>query len=165
MPESMDISELAFAIEDFLRPFAGEAERFGELAEQLNDLSDMVVVFAVLCAGLWIEQVVAGYELEDLDLSEAIPTNTGDVLTIAAILQTSVLAPHLAPRMTSGERYCLVWMSFVKWWPTQQAFPRSAIFTEMTSSARSSLLFESCEDLFSSDTPARSFSRGSLRKG
>ena len=36
-------------------------------------------------------------------------------VTIAAILQTSVLAPHFAPRMTSGERYCLVWMSFVKW--------------------------------------------------
>ena len=35
-------------------------------------------------------------------------------LTIEAMLHTSVLAPHLAPRMTSGDRYCLVWMSFVK---------------------------------------------------
>ena len=34
--------------------------------------------------------------------------------TIAAILHTSVLAPHLAPSITSGERYCRVWMSFVK---------------------------------------------------
>lgn len=33
---------------------------------------------------------------------------------MAAMLHTSVLAPHFAPRMTSGERYCLVWMSFVK---------------------------------------------------
>ena len=55
--------------------------------------------------------------------------------TIADMLQTSVLAPHLAPRMTSGERYCRVWMSFVKWCPTQQAFPRSAILTEMVSIA------------------------------
>ena len=54
-------------------------------------------------------------------------------LTMAAMLQTSVLAPHLEPRMTSGDRYCRVWMSFVKWCPTQQALPRSAIFTEIVS--------------------------------
>ena len=52
---------------------------------------------------------------------------------MAAILQTSVLAPHLPPRMTSGDRYCRVWMSLVKWWPTQHALPRSAILTEMIS--------------------------------
>ena len=55
--------------------------------------------------------------------------------TIAAILHTSVLAPHLLPRMTSGDLYCRVWMSLVKWCPTQHAFPRSAIFTEMVSKA------------------------------
>lgn len=48
-----------------------------------------------------------------------------------AILQTSVLAPHLPPRMTSGDRYCRVWMSLVKWCDTQHALPRSAIFTLM----------------------------------
>lgn len=51
------------------------------------------------------------------------------------MLQTSVLAPHLAPRITSGDRYCRVWMSLVKWWLTQQAFPRSAILTEIFSKA------------------------------
>lgn len=56
---------------------------------------------------------------------------------MAAMLQTSVLAPHLLPRMTSGDLYCRVWMSFVKWCPTQQAFPRSAILTEIFSKARS----------------------------
>lgn len=55
-----------------------------------------------------------------------------------AMLHTSVLAPHLAPRMTSGDRYCLVWISFVKWWLTQQALPRSAILTLMTSSLNGS---------------------------
>lgn len=50
------------------------------------------------------------------------------------MLHTSVLAPHLDPRMTSGDRYCRVWMSLVKWCPTQHALPRSAIFTEMISS-------------------------------
>lgn len=49
------------------------------------------------------------------------------------MLQTSVLAPHLAPSMTSGERYCLVWMSLVKWWFVQHALPRSAILTLMMS--------------------------------
>lgn len=60
---------------------------------------------------------------------------TASCHTIADMLQTSVLAPHLAPRMTSGERYWRVWISFVKWCPTQQAFPRSAILTDMVSIA------------------------------
>lgn len=64
--------------------------------------------------------------------------NIGNFRTIAAILQTSVLAPHLLPRITSGDLYCLVWMSLVKWWPTQQALPRSAILTEMVSMDTSS---------------------------
>ncbi len=34
--------------------------------------------------------------------------------TIHATLQISALGPHFAPRMTSGHRYCLVWMSSVK---------------------------------------------------
>lgn len=69
--------------------------------------------------------------------------------TIAAILHTSVLAPHLAPSMTSGDRYCRVWMSFVKWWPTQQAFPKSAILTDIVSIAvaRSSCNFDSAVPL------------------
>ena len=54
---------------------------------------------------------------------------------MAAMLHTSVLAPHLAPRITSGERYWRVWISLVKWWFTQQAFPRSAILTLIMSQA------------------------------
>ncbi len=53
----------------------------------------------------------------------------GTSRTIAAMLHTSVLAPHFAPKMTSGERYWRVWISFVKWCETQQAFPKSAILT------------------------------------
>jgi hypothetical protein len=53
-----------------LRPFAREAERLGELTEQFDDLSDMIVVFAIFGAGLWVEEVVAGDELKDLDRSE-----------------------------------------------------------------------------------------------
>ena len=53
--------------------------------------------------------------------------------------------------MTSGERYCRVWISLVKWWLTQQALPRSAIFTDIVSIAvaRSSWLTSFGEvDLF-----------------
>ena len=77
------------------------------------------------------------------------------ILTMAAMLQTSVLAPHLAPSMTSGDRYWRVWMSLVKWWPTQQALPRSAILTEMVSIAVaiSSWLFCSEVVLLLSDIP------------
>ena len=38
-----------------------------------------------------------------------------------ATLQISALVPHRAPRMTSGHRYCLVWISSVKWCSTHVA--------------------------------------------
>jgi hypothetical protein len=70
--------------------------------------------------------------------------------------------------MTSGDLYCLVWMSFVKWCPTQQAFPRSAILTEMVSNAfstccSSSVFPEEVLDL-SRLIPDTSFVRRSLRQ-
>jgi len=117
--KAMDVSEFPFAVEDFLRPFSGQAERHGEGAEELDYLGNVIVVLAVLGARLGIEEIVSGYELENLRRVRLVG-GWGHLcgehrLTIAAILQTSVLAPHLAPRMTSGERYCRVWMSFVKW--------------------------------------------------
>jgi len=139
--QAVDVAELAFAVEDFLRPFAADAQRFGERAQQLDDLCYMIVVFAVLCARLRVEEVVACDKFESLKMVlvsffiDILPTRKRfqSQLTIAAILQTSVLAPHFAPRITSGERYCLVWMSFVKWCPTQHALPKSAILTEIIS--------------------------------
>ena len=62
----MDVAQFAFAVEDFLAPFARETEGFGEGAEQFDDLRDVVVVFAVFGAGLGVEEVVARYEFEDL---------------------------------------------------------------------------------------------------
>jgi hypothetical protein len=44
----MDISELPFPVEDFLRPLAREAQRFWKRPEQLDNLRDVVVVLAVL---------------------------------------------------------------------------------------------------------------------
>jgi len=84
---------------------------------------------------------------------------------MAAMLHTSVLAPHFAPRITSGDRYCRVWMSFVKWWFTQHALPRSAILTLMMSSPMvSSALRFSPDELpdRSSVMPDTSFVRMSL---
>jgi hypothetical protein len=115
--QSVDVTQLTFAVEDLLRPLAGETERLGKLAQKLNDLGDVVVVFAVFGAGLWVKEVVARYELKDLEAVKKLSTSRkrpGNVCTIAAILHTSVLAPHFAPRITSGDRYCLVWISFVK---------------------------------------------------
>lgn len=65
--QAVDVAELAFAVEDFLRPFAADAQGFGEGAEQLDDLRDVVVVFAVLCAGLGVEEVVACDKFEGLE--------------------------------------------------------------------------------------------------
>ena len=64
--QPMDVAQLSLAIEDFLRPFTVEAEVAGESAKELDDLRDVVVVFAVFGTGLRVEEVVAGDEFEDL---------------------------------------------------------------------------------------------------
>ena len=58
-------------------------------------------------------------------------------------------------------------MSFVKWWPTQHALPRSAILTEMvsTEATRSSTAFLSgVDDVFSKEMPDMSRVSKSLRR-
>ena len=59
MSESVDVPELAFPVEDLLRPLAGDTETLRECTEQFDDLCDVVVVFAVFGARLGIEEVVA----------------------------------------------------------------------------------------------------------
>jgi hypothetical protein len=174
--QAVDVAQLALAVEDLLRPLARQAQRLGEGPEQLDDLRDVVVVLAVLCARLGVEKVVAGDELEGLGgrsvswwvrkrVGEGERRKWGGLRTMAAMLHTSVLAPHLAPRMTSGERYWRVWMSLVKWWLTQQAFPRSAILTLimsqacMSSALRFSPVVESGDVLLSSEMPETSLVR------
>ena len=107
--QAVYITQLAFAIEDFLGPFAAKAEGFGEGTEELNDLRDMIIVFTVFGARLGIKEVVASDEFENLRMVNILGRRMShSQLTMLAILQTSVLAPHLAPRMTSGDLYCLV---------------------------------------------------------
>lgn len=59
MPQAVDVAQLALPGEYFLGPFPGEAEGAREGPEQLDDLRDVVVVFAVFGAGLRVEEVVA----------------------------------------------------------------------------------------------------------
>ena len=47
VPELVDVPQLALAVEELVRVFAGERDRLGELPEELDDLCDVVVVFAV----------------------------------------------------------------------------------------------------------------------
>ena len=61
MPQSVDVPQFALAIEDLLRPFPREAEGAGEGTQELDDLCDVVIVFAVFGAGLRVEEVVARY--------------------------------------------------------------------------------------------------------
>ena len=63
----MDVSQVAALLEDFLRPLAGGAELAGKWSQKLDDLSNVVVVLAVLGAGLGVEEVVPGDQLKDLD--------------------------------------------------------------------------------------------------
>lgn len=41
----------------------------------------------------------------------------------------SAVKLYFDPVKTYGPLYCLVWISVAKWWCSQQAFPKSAIFT------------------------------------
>lgn len=74
----------------------------------------MIVVFAVLGTGLGVEEVVTSNKFKGLCVEQSVlcpdkfPKVEIKQRTMAAILQTSVLAPHFAPRITSGDRYCLV---------------------------------------------------------
>lgn len=74
----------------------------------------MVVVFAVFSPGLRIEKIVASDEFEDLGSQHNAALGSFEILTMHAILHTSVLAPHLEPTITSGDLYCRVWISLVK---------------------------------------------------
>ena len=54
-------------------------------------------------------------------------------LTMQARLQMSAVVSYSAPRITSGERYCRVWMSLLKCSLIQHELPRSAILKSANS--------------------------------
>ena len=56
-----------FAVEEFGAVFAGERDGFGDLAHELDDLRDVVVVFAVPRPRGGVEEVIAACDkFEDL---------------------------------------------------------------------------------------------------
>lgn len=127
MAQPMDVAKFALAAENLLRPLAAEAQRPWERTQKLNDLSNVIIVFAVFGPGLGVEQIVACDEFKDLCMCKSNVSHLGACMhampqhryterphTIAAMLHTSVLAPHFEPRMTSGDRYWRVWISLVK---------------------------------------------------
>ena len=67
MAQAMNVTEFALPCEDLLRPFAGHGHGFGERAEQLDDLGYVIVIFAILCSGLGVEEIVASDQLKDLE--------------------------------------------------------------------------------------------------
>lgn len=68
MAESVDIAQLALAVEDLLGPFARETERLGELTEQFDDLGDVIVVLAILGSRLGVEKVVSRDQFKNLKM-------------------------------------------------------------------------------------------------
>lgn len=55
----MDVAEFALSREDLLRPLAILRKGARKWSEKFDDLSDVIVVFTVLGAGLRVEEVVA----------------------------------------------------------------------------------------------------------
>lgn len=59
--ETVDVPQFALFIKYFLGPFAAETEVAREGTKEFDDLSDVVVIFAVFGAGLGVEEVVTCY--------------------------------------------------------------------------------------------------------
>lgn len=66
MAQAVNVTQLTLAVENLLRPLSAQTERLGECAEELDDLRDVVVVFAIFGARLRVEEVVACDEFEGL---------------------------------------------------------------------------------------------------
>jgi hypothetical protein len=135
-----------FPSEDLRTELAAQRDGPRERAHELDNLGNMIVVLVVPSSGMGVEEIIAREELKELRRkarsASSLPLppshpfpgeNESEERTIADALQISTLVPHLAPKMASGERYCLVWISFVKWRSIQLALPRSAILTVMRS--------------------------------
>jgi hypothetical protein len=91
----------------------------------------VVAVLAIPRPRSRVEQVVASRDqLDDLEHKKVsnrpIRGDVGTGLTTHATLHISALVPHFAPRITSGQRYCRVWISSVKWCSVQVANETSA---------------------------------------
>ena len=86
----------------------------------------------IICAK-WSSFFPNVYELSFRGLKRSSPVNISNV--IQAKDHISALRLYLEPVNTSGPRYCLVWISVAKWWCSQQALPKSAIFTLNPSSS------------------------------
>ena len=71
MPQTVDIPQLALAVEYLLRPFPRETKRFGKWPKQFADLCYMIIVFAIFGTRLRVKEVIARDQLKDLYLSLA----------------------------------------------------------------------------------------------
>ena len=62
----MDVTKIALAAENLMGPLAAEGQPPGELTQQLNDLGNVIIVFAVFGPRLGVEQIVTRDKFEDL---------------------------------------------------------------------------------------------------
>jgi hypothetical protein len=73
----VDVSEVAFAVENLLRPLPADTEGFRKGAQKLDDLRDVVVVFTVFGPRLRVEKVVARDEFKNLPYTSEISSPFG----------------------------------------------------------------------------------------
>jgi len=58
MTKAVNVAKFTLATEYFLGPFARETEVTREWTQKLNDLSNVIIVFAVLGARLRVKEVI-----------------------------------------------------------------------------------------------------------
>ena len=85
----------------------------------------MVVVLAIPGSGSRVEQVITDLEHKKVN-NRQIRGDAGTGLTTHATLHISALVPHFETSITSGQRYCRVWISSMKWCSVQVANKKSA---------------------------------------
>jgi hypothetical protein len=74
-----DVPQFSSLGEEFARVFAGEGDVSRDLAEQLDDVSQVVLVSRVVVAGVRLEQEVPGGQLERLESKLEIKTNASNL--------------------------------------------------------------------------------------
>ena len=60
MAKAVNIAKITLPAEDLLGPFARETQITRKWAQKFNDLSNVIIVFAVLGARLRVKEVITG---------------------------------------------------------------------------------------------------------
>lgn len=69
MTKPVYVSKFALSIEDLLGPLPRQTEGFWECSQKFDDLGNVIIILAILGAGLRVKQIVTGDQFKNLPRS------------------------------------------------------------------------------------------------